>query len=150
MDPLTALGVAGNVVAFVQFASSLITGTHNIYRSPSGQSKDAQTLEEIYATLFALSTKLGPSGDGSIGKETAGGPTGLQQLAGVCRQDCERLLGLVVGLKSRGGGGDHSKVWKSFKKALSDVCHAKEIDQLQKRIASCERAMVVHFCAASK
>ena len=33
MDPLSAIGLAGNIVAFVEFTSKLISGTIEIYSS---------------------------------------------------------------------------------------------------------------------
>jgi len=150
MDPLSALGLAGNVVAFVQFSASLIKGTYKIYRSPTGQSEDLQDLESIYSKLAEFSAKLGkPSGPSDEDAEDDTAQAGsLEQLADMCQRDCAQLLDIVGRLKVQ--GSSRSKPWRSFTKALAEVYRSKDIARLQKRVASCERAMVIELCATSR
>jgi hypothetical protein len=47
MDPLTALSLAGNVVQFVEFASSVAILAHKLYQSATGSTKDNDELEML-------------------------------------------------------------------------------------------------------
>jgi hypothetical protein len=58
MDPVSALGVAASVVQFVEFTSSLICSTYEIYQSASGCSAASVDLETITTGLQALNTDL--------------------------------------------------------------------------------------------
>ena len=157
MDPLSALGLAGNVVAFVQFSASLVKGTYSIYNSPTGQSGELQDLESIYSKLAELSSKLGkprPGGvcdingnDGETESDIAQAGS-LEQLAEMCREDCEKLLSIVSKLKVK--GSRRSRPWKCFAKAMGEIWRSNDIIKLQKRIDSCEHAMVVQLCATSR
>jgi len=147
MDPLSALGLAGNVVAFVQFSAALIKGTYKIYKSPTGQSEELQDLESIYSKLADFSSRLGKSTVGDPENETAQAGA-LHQLADMCRSDCEQLLQIVGELKVN--GNSRSKPWQSFTKAMAEVWRSNDIANLQKRVASCEQAMVVQMCATSR
>jgi hypothetical protein len=150
MDPLSALGLAGNVVAFVQFSASLVKGTYKIYRSPTGQSEELQDLEGIYSKLADFSKTLGkPQGSYVEDPENETAQAGsLSQLAEMCRSDCEQLLGMVEKLKVK--SGSRAKSWRSFTKAMGEVWRSNDIVKLQKRIASCEQAMVVQLCLTSR
>ena len=150
MDPLSALGLAGLVVQFVQLAASLVKGSQKIYRSPTEQSEELQDLKTIYTKLSELSDKLGKSHGVYVEEdehETDQAGT-LNQLADMCRRDCEQLLDIVDKLNNMGKG--RSKAWKSFVKAMGEVWKSSDIAKLQERIAGSERAMIVHMCATSR
>lgn len=59
MDPLTAVGVAANIVQFVSFTSGLISKTREISCSPTGSCAEIVTLQSSYEHLQRLSSKLG-------------------------------------------------------------------------------------------
>lgn len=58
MDPLTAFGLASNVVSFVSFASDLIKTSFEVYSSASGSGENVLSLDNVYSNLSSLSTKL--------------------------------------------------------------------------------------------
>ena len=58
MDPLTALGLAANIVQFVDFTSKLISQSHEIYRSADGALEDHVALENVANNLSKLSDEL--------------------------------------------------------------------------------------------
>jgi hypothetical protein len=57
LDPLTALGVASNVLS-VDFSGKLISGAVSIYDSVEGASKDHVDVENVTADLSKMSEKL--------------------------------------------------------------------------------------------
>ncbi|RYP12088.1 hypothetical protein DL767_011483 [Monosporascus sp. MG133] len=58
MEPLAAVGLASNVVQFVQFLSSLIHTAVEIHRSSSGITQDILTLDDLYEQLTDFNAKL--------------------------------------------------------------------------------------------
>lgn len=58
MDPLTALGLAANIVQFVDFGFKLLGGAREIYSSASGATKDNEVLESVTKKMDMLSIAL--------------------------------------------------------------------------------------------
>ena len=63
MDPLSAIGLASNVVQFVDFASRLISTGTEVYESVSGVTDRTLELERIYKNLSSFSLKLQENGE---------------------------------------------------------------------------------------
>jgi hypothetical protein len=161
MEPLTALGIAGNVIQFVQFAAALLDGSRKIYASASGASNESESLENVYGNLAAFSYSLKAATRekqtatlSSVLKPAPGsfGITGyapqLHSLAIGCETDCNRLLGIVhkLNAKTKPGPG----WWKSFQVALLEAVKTTELKELRQRINEYQGTMVLLFCAISK
>ena len=73
IEPLTALSLAGNVIQFVQFAVSLVTGAQKILVSSTGLSDDSQRLEDVYTKLSELGSGLKMSNTVSIAADSSSG-----------------------------------------------------------------------------
>jgi hypothetical protein len=58
LDPITALGVASNVLSFIDFSGKLISGAVSIYGSAEGASRDHINVEIVTIDLFEMSEKL--------------------------------------------------------------------------------------------
>jgi hypothetical protein len=58
LDPFSALGVAANVVQFIDFGSKLISESHEIYKSATGTSTGMVELEMIYVDLNKFTKNL--------------------------------------------------------------------------------------------
>lgn len=58
LDPLTALGVAGNIVQFVDFTVKLMSKSHELYKSTDGALVGNKDLEAIAANLNRLTERL--------------------------------------------------------------------------------------------
>ena len=56
LDPLTALGLAGNIVQFVGFSSKIIGKARDIYKSADGsllENLDAETVAQSLRVLYS-------------------------------------------------------------------------------------------------
>ncbi|KAG4428637.1 hypothetical protein IFR05_015881 [Cadophora sp. M221] len=58
LDPLTALGVASNVLSVIDFSGKIISGAISIYGSADGASKDYADMESVTVDLTEMSRKL--------------------------------------------------------------------------------------------
>lgn len=67
LDPFTALGLAGNLVQFVDFLYKLLSESKSLYASSIGASAENIILETVAKDLNLLTDKLGiPPSDGSV------------------------------------------------------------------------------------
>jgi hypothetical protein len=148
MDPLSALGIAGNVIQFVSFASDLVFKTVEIYHSAGGLSKEALNLETVYTKLQDLSSGLESSTsfvrvDGGLGKEVAA----LRQLSKSSKADCDLLLTVICKLRVQDG---RKKAWKSFRAALHAIWKGREIANLEERLKRTQITMTLEVCSISR
>ncbi|KAM0417322.1 hypothetical protein ACHAPT_012703 [Fusarium lateritium] len=149
MEALAAIGLAGNIVQFVQFASGLVSTTIEIHDSVEGTSQRSIELEKIYSNLSALSSglrgeKSKGASNGAALRNLAFGRHDLtlevslqshirsvEDLAVDCNALCEELLDIVRNLRvpaSRYGP------FKSFLAALKTALSSKKIQALEERL----------------
>ena len=154
MEPLTALSLAGTIVQFVQFATSLFNGARTIHASASGASENSQSIEIIYRELsnFSSNLQIQEQQDGGDAAHSAAKPSRhdaeLRSMAAGCQADCAKLLEISskLNVKTKSGPG-----WfKSFHVAFTEISKSGEIRELKQRIGDYQRMIVVLFCATSK
>lgn len=126
MDPLTALGLASNVIQVVDFSIRLVSKGVEIYKDGSlAENVDA---EEITQSLKGLNGKL----QRSIQDSKCGGPLSEedQSLMGLCA-NCESVANqLLTRLGQIKVTGKHRK-WKSVRQALKK----DEVEELARRLS---------------
>jgi hypothetical protein len=154
MDPLTAFGLAANVVQFVTFAAGLISKPREVHNLAKGTTNDVLILDTIYTELLALSSKLEVSSqiDPDItivpGKSALVDHTvAISKLSQTCKNDCTKLLEALR--KLRGRDGPKSR-WKSFKIALNTIWKSDEIAALEKRLHNIQTTLTLHICAVTR
>ncbi|KAH7092091.1 hypothetical protein FB567DRAFT_576556 [Paraphoma chrysanthemicola] len=146
LDPLTAMGVAGNVVQFVDFACTVVSKTRKIYRTGVGLSEDHLTLKIIGEDLVHISQRLGqplaplssPSNQLSDAEEA------LEKINKACAEEADKLLVALNRLKRTGS----DKYWNSFKAALRTIWNQDEIDGMVKRLENFRNALDTHILIA--
>ncbi|KAE8453239.1 hypothetical protein EG329_011306 [Mollisiaceae sp. DMI_Dod_QoI] len=130
MDPLTAVGLASNILQFVSFASDLFSGTQKLYGSNAGATAEHVELESLTRNLrkLAENAKLPETYESihlSKDEET------LKNLSEQCMEVSNELLSVLDGLKVK---GDDHRVWASFSQALKSIWKKEEIDSLRNRL----------------
>ena len=131
MNTVAAIGLAGNIVQFVDFSWKLIVEARDLHNSSSGASKGNEMLELISNDLNTLTDKL-------TARTTLGVvPESLRNLASQCKHVADELLGVLITLKIKGG----NRKWKSFVKSLRTVWKKEQIEQLMKRLEILRDAM---------
>jgi len=111
MDPLTALGLAGNIVQFVDFTSKLISTTQKLYDSSSGAKDEHLELENLARNIqeqaeHAKSRLGGVSGPAILSKEHGT----ILDLSDQCIEVSNQLLSLLESVKVKG----QHRGWDSF------------------------------------
>jgi hypothetical protein len=139
-DPVTATGLAGNIVQFVQFASDIVSKFREIYTSAAGAARGTSELVILAENDIALQLRTSlqsPRVVSALTKED-------QQLENVriqCREIATELLEALDMLKVKGTPGK----WKSFKKALKTVWEEKKLEAMGERLAAFNSLVTRHI-----
>jgi hypothetical protein len=145
MDGLSALSVAASVAQFIEFGSSLVSKSQEIYKSGNGAL--AQNIESAAAAerLSELTTGL----KASICLEKAAGDhasTQQQSLEAICNGCIEVSGELLMRLdKLKVEEGSKNRRWKSFRQALKSVWCKSSIDAIAKRLESFRKELDGHI-----
>ncbi|KAI1740933.1 hypothetical protein F4680DRAFT_447784 [Xylaria scruposa] len=149
MDPLTAVGLASNVVQFVHFTSDLIHTAVKIHKSSIGCTDDVLTLDSLYQQLSAFNDGFSSGSKNAHGylngrgNESTQGIPSFHALSLLCKSDCEKLLSVVDTLKKQHGPRKH---WQSFRTALRMVWEKDKIEELEKRLNRIQTTMTLQIC----
>jgi hypothetical protein len=145
MEPFTALGLAGNVIQFVDFGMRLLSETHEIYQSSSGSPTGIIEIESIFQDLSNLGAKLkissiSPSKPSGISPEEQA----LVELAGSCKRLADDLLATIKDLKVNDGP---NRKWRSFRQGLITLWKKDKIDAVQKRLDNFRKQLSLQLLA---
>ncbi|KAI1395237.1 hypothetical protein F4819DRAFT_492670 [Hypoxylon fuscum] len=130
MDPFSAIGLAGNIITFVDFGYKILSGSKEIYTSASGASTlnhelalDTQTFQGVVASIQE------PHTAGSVTeKEQA-----LRRFAVECGSVASDLKKLLDELKAR----DPTSKRDSLRAAIRDWRKGGKKDELRLKLARC-------------
>lgn len=155
MEALAAVGLAGNISQFVQYAAQLVSTGKETYKSASGSSERNCELEKIYGALSTFSSRLQKqatvhshqsSTTNSLTSTHNPGNTehvtALNLLTRDCKQVCDHLLGKIQELKVKDG---RWRRCRSFRAALETVWDGKSISELESRLDRFQKIIMLHF-----
>ncbi|KAI0970239.1 hypothetical protein F4678DRAFT_480490 [Xylaria arbuscula] len=132
MDPLTALGIAANVLQFVDFASKLIGKSKEVYKSASGASEDNIILDLVTRDIKRI-------GDLIVVPE--GCPEALKKLVEESDRISQELLAALDKLRIKG----HKTKWKSFVVAIRGVWSEDEVESMGARLGRLQAQITAHL-----
>lgn len=134
MDPLTAVGLAGNIITFVDLSTKVLSKAKQLYGSASGATSENDELESLTKNLKDLAdrTRRKPSNmprsshfPPNIIRETV-----LDNLSQQCIQVADELLETLESVKVKGDG----RIPKSAIQAVKMVWKQDNIDAIQRRL----------------
>nr|RBQ86050.1 hypothetical protein FVER53263_13750 [Fusarium verticillioides] len=129
MDPFTAIGLAGNILTFIDIGLKFVSQTKGIYDSQSNSTAENDNLS-IMATRFtsAMSEMQGKLPNGNLSKDEIA----LNALVEECSNISGELQNLLAELKAKKPKSKRS----SMKAAFRDWRKKPEKDDLHKRLES--------------
>lgn len=135
MDPLTAIGLASNIVSFVDFGTNLLSTAWDIYNSTSGGFSGNRSYESVahQMDIFARSL-LVP--DSFSGKDKA-----LCALAQECRDLAIQILKLLQKVRPKDPKAKGQVAWSAVK---SLKCDKKRLE-LQERLDNCREQLALQL-----
>ncbi|KAF2114241.1 hypothetical protein BDV96DRAFT_112563 [Lophiotrema nucula] len=134
MEALAAVGLASNVVQFVQFSCELLSKAREIRHSAHGNLKEHLELDTIAKHLKSHTDQLEVN-------VTQG--SSLYDILHQCRNIAIELSSAIQTLQN-GAPGKRRK-WQSFKDALRTVWKEKKITELQARLENLRSELILHL-----
>ncbi len=139
-EAVAALGVAANVVQFIDFSGRILSEGYRLHKSQRVSPSKNEELESIALDLQKLHDELQcPEND------TYQAPTPndiqLQRLAEQCRGVCLELLAALEKMKVVDPPGK----WRSFRVALKTVWGENKIKNLQVRLDEARQELIVRI-----
>ncbi|KAK8057878.1 hypothetical protein PG996_011815, partial [Apiospora saccharicola] len=135
MDPLSALGVASNILAVIDFGWTVLTETRNIHQSSSGLSGEAEFVDHLIQDVAKLDEGL-PSLVGVSGE--------LQTLL----DESKSIIGLLQNGLQAVKAGNRSK-WSSFLSALKQTWGKDQVKDLTSRLGKLQIQVTRHLQVAT-
>ena len=134
MDALTAIGLVGNIIQFVDFSQKLISNSIQLYHSSAGALAENIDIETVTNHLLTLNKKL--KADAATVDDGA-----LQSLCLSCENAGLDLLKVLNKVKVK----DRQQTWESIRKALWSVWTKGEIKGLEQRLAKFKDELNLHI-----
>ncbi|KAI1849815.1 hypothetical protein JX266_004764 [Neoarthrinium moseri] len=138
MDPITAVGFAAGILNFIEFSSTLVRGTLEVYHSTSGTTTDNTHSGKLLADLQEVTQELEVRFDVESGDQTA---KALATLATKCMELSNELAAILQKLEARG----RNKRWKSFQVAFFGVVKQNSIASIEKRLAEYRSQIILRL-----
>ncbi|KAK5989405.1 hypothetical protein PT974_10924 [Cladobotryum mycophilum] len=145
MDPIGAINRTGKIVQFVSFATTVITTSSDIYKSANGTSEDVGSIETVYSKLQEFSADLAVDRNDGLMANFPGYAkqiTTIQQLSEACKEDCDKLLGIIDSVRI-----DKRSKLKSVSAALKLLRKSDEISRIDERLKRTQATLTLQICA---
>lgn len=149
MDPLSAIGLASSVVAFVDFGGKLVLVANELRQSPSGSSIQNLQLEAVVKRLSDIASCLQGKSDAAesfpILEDVSLSPqdvAAIKELSSICHADCKEMLDALQRMKVQGDG---NRVWQSVKAAFHNIIGQKKLAEIGARIQRTQGVISLHI-----
>jgi hypothetical protein len=132
MDPLTAVGLAGNIITFVDLSTKVLSRAKELYNSASGSTSENDELESLTKSLKDLAdrTRRQAPNNSQHGRLNITSESVLDNLSQQCIQVADELLDMLDSVKVKGDG----RGLKSAIQAVKTAWKQDDIDGLQRRL----------------
>lgn len=135
LDPLTALGLAGNLIQVIQFSYDIVSEGNKIYHNASGVLTQNKAIEEVSSDLASLTESLKTKQDEW---RVAHGRTPLDleelRLRNLCDRCVEVAFELQIQLNKLKAKEGRAKRLRSYKQAIIAVWRKDEVEELERRL----------------
>lgn len=145
MDPFAAIGLAGNITAFLEFGYNVLSKAKDIRKSATGASSSNQALASMTQRLQDVTSSLLVSGTTAAARSNS---ESLAQLAAECHEASQDLLNLLEKLRAL----DSTSKWSTLKAALRETSRKKkdEVHELEKRLDRCRQQLSLELVSLSR
>ncbi|KAK8061162.1 hypothetical protein PG997_015383 [Apiospora hydei] len=136
MDPLSALGVASNILAVIDFAWTVLTEARTIHHSSSGLNGEAEFVDRLIEDVVKLDEDV-PS------------LVGVSEELQILLAESKNITALLQkALQSLKGRGNRSK-WRSFLSALKHTWGKDRVQELTNKLGSLQAQVTRHIQVAT-
>lgn len=142
MDPVSAIGIASAIVAFLDFSWNLVTGTWEIYQSRDGVTAKNARLEDVTDDLESLAEAL----KADVPVKTMA-ERNIRRLARDCEEDAKTLKALLDEMKVP---GTRRLFWKSLSAKWKSILNRDEVARLKSQLQEFRGEIQLHIVAMLK
>lgn len=135
MDPLTAIGLASNIVSFIDFGAKVLSTAREIYNSTSGDTSSNRNYESVAHQLEKFAVDL-LTADTFSGKEKA-----LCALAQECRDLAIQIQDLLQKSRPKDPKSKRQVAWSTLK----SLKYKEERLELQERLGNCRDQLALQL-----
>ena|SRR5438034_577290 len=143
MDPFTAIGLAGNIITFIDFGFQVVSTAREIYGSNSGTTSENEDLEFLTGKVSNLALNLDPKIPTS---QMTDDERNLNSVAVECTRLSNDLLDLLKNLKARKTGSTK----ESLRAVWRNIWKKKEKTELEKRLERCRQLLHLQLTSAAR
>ena len=141
LDPLSALGLASNVIQVIDFSWKLVDRGNALYKSSDGASIENREVEMIADDLSRLANRLHTSlTETEKSAMLTAGEESLRDLSKKCEVVARELITALDRLKVK---KKHRRC-ESFRKALITVWGREEIENIASRLSALRAQLDTH------
>ncbi|CZR32422.1 uncharacterized protein FPRO_02016 [Fusarium proliferatum ET1] len=137
LDPVTAIGLASSIVAFVDFSAKLVKGSIEIYQASDGTLTENRNSQAVASAMERFAARLVIQQPSQLfGEEKE-----LVDLAKNCHVVCMELLNLLGRIKPKDLSSKRQSLWA----ALKNRFHEGERKELENRLDTYRRQFELHM-----
>ncbi|KAL4885296.1 hypothetical protein BJY04DRAFT_214631 [Aspergillus karnatakaensis] len=125
MDPLSAIGLASNILQFIEFGTNVCNGIHEIASSSTGLTDSNTHLSVVVDDLKRAADGLLTDLKGNNKHEVE-----LIKLAGECKDLSAELVAIFLKLKAKKG----DRLWSTVRTAWKSTLREKKVALIEKRL----------------
>jgi hypothetical protein len=138
LDPVTAIGLAGNIVQSVDFSGKIVLTTLKIYRSPSGRTQDGFDAKLVADNIASLKNRI----ESDLLRPLTTSRDQILELGKQCVEVADELAALFC---TRFGRHIKPGILIATKEALRLVWKKEEIENMKRRLASFLEQLTLHI-----
>ncbi|KAF4946508.1 hypothetical protein FGADI_11146 [Fusarium gaditjirri] len=137
LDPVTAIGLASSIVAFIDFGAKLVKGSIEIYEASDGTLTENRSSQAVAAAMEGFAARLIIQQPSELGPEEKE----LVDLAKRCHAVCTELLNLLGRIKPKDLSSKRQSLWA----ALKNKFYEGEREDLEKRLDTYRHQLELHM-----
>ena len=127
MDPFTAIGLASNIISFIDFGCKLLSSSKDMYNSLTGASSEIDALNLVSDNLSSLCSHFA---DDDLAAPRIYHDPELVRLTGECKSIADQIQGVVGDLSH----GAQKGKWRSFAQAMRERGKQGQLQTLASRL----------------
>jgi hypothetical protein len=148
LDPLTALGLASNIIQLVDFGSRLVANAQDIARD--GVTADHKHLQSLARETKILCEDIDTQTQGPVsGVASSRAMNGLAKSAQDAADDMLsmlRSLGLGGDDDDSGAGRSKGRLRTAVNRAVKSAWKEKDVDSLRRRLSDLQIQLILKLC----
>lgn len=136
MDPLTAIGLAGNILTFIDFSYKVISGVNKVLSTSNGMTPENERLSALVEDLNVVTRDLVTDISARTENE--------KQLCAVAA-NCHALSGELYQILRRLKVGNKNSKWEGLVVKWHSMRKEKDIDSIERRLNGYQSQILIRL-----